>query len=106
MPRETPSPIDLPGPALLNGSGIAWATTVIAVATLVLLLTNAVALRDWIDEQRPSPVQAYAATAADGWVAFTDTIGLGAPRAAMHGQWKRAEAARFAGQPPTDDARQ
>ena len=95
MPRETPSPIDLPGPARVGAGGLAWASIGIALATLILFLTNAVSLKGWIDEQPPSPAQAWAAAQADTWVAFTDRIGLGSPRAALHAQWKRAEGARF-----------
>jgi hypothetical protein len=97
MPRETPSPIDLPGPAILGGNGLRWTGTAIAVASLFLLLTNGVALQGWLYEQRPGPIQAWAAARADDWVALTDRIGLGAPRAGMHARWKRAEAARFGG---------
>ena len=99
MPRETPSPIDLPGPARLGSGGLRWAAVVIATATLVLLLTNAVALKGWIDEQRPGPIQQQAATLADGWVAFTGRVGLGTPRDALHDRWKHAEAARFTPSP-------
>lgn len=102
MPSETPSPVDLPGPALLGEGGLRWTSGAIVVATVVLLLTNAVSLRDWIDEQRPSPLQAQAAAAADWWVATSDALLLGRPRAALHAQWKRAEAARFPGQAPAD----
>ena len=95
MPRETPSPIDLPGPARLGPGGLRWTAVVIATATLVLLLTNAVALQGWINEQRPGPLQADAAAVADAWVGLTDRMGLGTPRAALHARWKRAEEARF-----------
>ncbi len=100
MPRETPSPIDLPGPARVGTGGLGWASVAIAVAALVLLLGNGVAVQGWLYEQTPGPVQAWAAGLADGWVAFTDRVGLGAPRAALHARWKAAEAARFKGQPP------
>ncbi len=95
MPRETPSPLDLPEPDPETEGVLGWATGVILVAGLVLLLTNAVSLRDWIDEQTPSPVQAQAAGLADQWVELSRQIGLGVPRDALHTQWKRAEAARF-----------
>lgn len=95
MARETPSPIDLPEPQP-ERDGLGWASAVIAVATIVLLLGNAVALSGWVDERPPGPLQARAAEIADDWTAFTTSIGFGAPRAALHAQWKRAEAARFA----------
>ena len=102
MPKETPSPIDLPGPVRVGPGDLRWATATIGFAALFLLLTNAVSLHDWVNEQRPGPVQAAAASAADAWVAFTDRIGLGAPRAAMHARWQAAEAARFKGQPQAE----
>lgn len=99
MPRETQSPIDLPGAVRLGPGDLRRASVTIAVATVFLLLTNAVSLRDWIDERRPGPLQSAAASAADAWVGFTGRVGLGTPRAALHDRWKHAEAARFAGQP-------
>ena len=107
MPHETPSPLDLPEPDLEDGSGLGWTSGVIAVAALLLLLTNAVSLRDWINEQPPGPLQARASALADGWVAFTDGIGWGKPRAMLHEQWKRAEEARFPsnGDQPAADQR-
>jgi len=95
MPKETPSPLDLPEPDLDEEGGLGWTTGVIVVATLLLLMMNAVSLRDWINEQPPGPVQARASMLADSWVALTDGIGWGQPRALLHEQWKRAEAARF-----------
>ena len=95
MPRETPSPIDLPDPRP-EYEALGWASVVIAIASVVLLLANAVALSGWIDEQPPGPFQARAAEIADEWTALTGSVGLGAPRAMLHAQWKRAEAARFA----------
>ena len=100
MPRETPSPIDLPGPVRLGPGDLRWATVVIAIAAIFLLLTNAVSLDDWINEQRPGAAQAAAAEVADHCVALTDQVGLGTPRAAVHARWKAAEAARFKGRAP------
>lgn len=94
MPRETPSPIDLHEPEL-EESGLGWASGVIVIAALFLLFTNAVSVRDWIDDQPPGPVQAEAAQLADQWLALTEAMGIGLPREAMHAQWKRAEEARF-----------
>ena len=94
MPLHTPSPIDLPEPEL-EADGLGWTFGVIALTALFLLLTNAVSLRDWIDDQPPSLVQAQAASIADQWVQITEQFGIGLPRNAMHTQWKRAEGARF-----------
>ena len=95
MPHKTPSPLDLPEPDLSEESALGWMSAVIAIVSVVLLLTNAVSLRDWVDEQAPGPIQAQAAQAADQWLALSRAIGFAAPRDALHTQWKRAEAARF-----------
>jgi len=100
MPKDTPSPLDLPEPDLDEEGGLGWTTAVIVVAAVLLLMMNAVSLRDWINEQPPGPVQAKASALADQWVALMDGIAWGRPRALMHEQWKRAEAARF---PSADD---
>jgi hypothetical protein len=95
VPRETPSPIDLPEPQVDPTSALGWTAVVIAVAAVLLLALNAVSLRDWVDDQPPSPVQARAAAVADQWLAITAAIGLAGPRDALHDRWKQAEAARF-----------
>jgi hypothetical protein len=94
MHSGTPSPIDLPEPEL-EENGLGWTFGVIIIAAMFLLLTNAVSLRDWIDDQPPSPVQAQAAALADQWVDVTEEFGVAVPRDFMHAQWKRAEEARF-----------
>lgn len=99
MLEEMQSPVDLPGPERIGGRPLGWTTTVIAIASLLLLATNAVALDDWIDDMAPSPAQAQAAAISGQWRALTDGVGLGAPRAWLHQYWKRAEAARFGGPP-------
>ena len=94
MPRETPSPIDLPA-SPLEAPGLGWAATVIVTAALVLLAINAVALRDWAEELTPSPTQARLADAAERWVAITDEVGLGTARGWLHDRWKAIEGAHF-----------
>ena len=103
MPYETPSPIDLPEPEI-EESGLGWAFGVMLIASLFLLFTNAASLRDWVDDQPPSPLQAQAAEYADQWVELTEGLGIGLPRKAMHEQWKRAETVRFPGQNEKDGA--
>jgi hypothetical protein len=95
MPRETPSPVDLPDPLVEDADGLAWTTVTIAVAALLLLAINAVSLKDWVDGLRPSPLQARAAIVADRWLAITREAGVAAPRDALHGLWQQAEDARF-----------
>lgn len=94
MPRETPSPIDLPAPPL-EAPGLGWAATAIFTAALVLLAINAVALRDWAEELTPSPTQARIAATAEQWVTITDQLGLGAARSWLHDRWKTIEGAHF-----------
>ncbi|MDO6414833.1 hypothetical protein Q4F19_10620 [Sphingomonas sp. BIUV-7] len=96
MPRETPSPIDLPA-APVDAPGLGWTAGVLAVAGLLLLVLNAVSLRDWANDLTPSPVQARLSEAAEGWLDFTEVVGVGRPRAWLHDQWKKAENARFGG---------
>jgi hypothetical protein len=106
MPRETPSPIDLPDDPV-DAPGLGWTAGVIAIAGFLLLAINAVSLRDWANDLTPGPVQAQLADAAQSWLDFTEAVGVGKPRAWLHDQWKKAENARFSGQgadagaPPT-----
>ena len=94
MAHETPSPIDLPV-APLDRRGLGWTSAVIAIATSLLLVANAVSLRDWIDDLPPSAPQAQASVLAGRWVALTETAAIGRPRLLLHDLWKAAEAARF-----------
>ena len=93
--HEFDSPVDLAGGASGDTHPLRWATIAIATASLFLLATNAIAIRQWIDELTPGPIQARAQALATDWETFTMEIGLGAPRAALHAQWKAAQAARF-----------
>jgi len=85
MPQDTPSPIDLPEPEL-DEAGLGWSFGVILIASLFLFCANAASLRDWIDDQPPSPAQQQAAEYADRWVETTERFGVGLPRKAMHDQ--------------------
>lgn len=94
MPRETSSPIDLADPPL-ERPGLGWTSATLALATFLLLVANAVSLRDWIDDLPPSPAQAQASTIVGRWLEASEAIGIGRPRAWLHELWKQAEAARF-----------
>jgi len=99
------SPVDLPadeaddegyyGEGYDREGGLLWSTATIVIASLILLLTNAVSLSDWAEDMPPSDAQSQAAEVAANWRDTTDQIGLAAPRNALHDVWKRAEAARF-----------
>lgn len=93
--HEFDSPVDLPDDEPGAGHPLAWTTLVLVVASFVLFLTNAVAIRDWVDEQTPGPRQARLAEIAAQWEAWTADAGLGTPRAALHAEWKAAQAVRF-----------
>lgn len=93
--HEFDSPVDIPEDDTGAGHPLAWTTLVLLVASLVLLFTNAVAIRDWVDEQTPGPYQARLAEIAAGWEQWTADVGLGTPRAALHDRWKAVQAARF-----------
>lgn len=92
--QPMPSPVDLPAAADPRPA-LGWTSLAIATASLLLAATNAVAIHGWAVELAPSPRTAALVRVAEGWMAATDRIGLGAPRATVHGWWKRAQAARF-----------
>jgi hypothetical protein len=96
--HEFESPVDLPTGEPLRHP-LRWTTSIMVIASLFLLATNAISLREWVDEQAPGPRQAQLAALAERWDALTLSIGLGVPRAALHREWKAAEAARFGNQP-------
>lgn len=93
--HEFDSPVDLPGDEPGRGHPLAWTTVTMLVASLFLFATNAATLKDWVDEQTPGPRQAQLAALAGEWARITAEMGLGTPRAALHAEWKTAQAARF-----------
>ena len=90
---ETLSPVDLPGAP--DESALAWTSIVIGLAALILLLTNADTLDGWARDLPPGPYAERATDLTGEWAAFTGRFGLGTPHAALHAQWKKAEAAKF-----------
>ena len=89
------SPVDLDDEGDDPESDLLWSTATLVIAALILLLTNAVSLSDWIEDMPPSQMQSQAAEVAADWRDMTGQLGLAAPRARLHDLWKRAEAARF-----------
>lgn len=93
-------PVDLPDAPPPERHALRWTATVIVLVTLGLLGTNAVSLAGWVTELPPSENVVRLMNVTDGWRAWTDRVGLSAPRGAVHELWKKAEDARFPGQPP------
>ena len=73
-------------------SGVAWTSTVIAVAAGLLLLTNAASFKGWIAQHPPDAVPPAAPAAVDAWWDVTSSLGLTAPRAAVERLWRGAQA--------------
>jgi len=95
-----PSPVDLPGEPDFHGRPLLWASIAIAVATLFLGLFNATSIRSWAVDLPPTAASLRIATAAEQWEETTEAIGVAAPRAWLHAQWKKLQALRFPGQEP------
>jgi len=98
---EFESPVDLPRDEPRR-KPLGWTTLTIFVTSLFLLVSNAFAIKGWIDEQPTSPLQASLAYWAGEWEDATASLGLATPRAELHRLWKEAEAARFEQAPPSN----
>lgn len=99
------SPVDIPGDAPDEGAP-RWTVQIVALATALLFLLNATAIRAWANELAPSAWTEPVIAAADAWHGFASGLGLAAPVETMHGWWEGARAARFGGgeaaAPPPD----
>jgi len=98
--HELTSPVDLPARPITGRHPLLWTTTVIAVASLLLLCANAGTLAAWVDEKPVSEQQQKASGLAGGWKATMDAYGITAPRDALHAVWKQLQAARFGEEAP------
>ena len=96
---HTSSPVDLPEPAMpLPHDGLKWTTTVLAVATLFLLVFNAGSLRGWAYELVPDETAARIVTVSETWYDLTARLGLNRPVSALHHWWRGNMNLRFPGQ--------
>ena len=93
---HTLSPVDLPAPAAPLPHPLRWTSAAIAVATLVLFLLNAHALRGWSYQLPSNDYTARIVSFAERWYDMADGAGLNRPFEAMHGWWQSAKDARFA----------
>lgn len=98
-------PVDLPDAPPPDAHSFGWTASIIVITAFGLLLTNAVSIADWGAELTPSPVVERFVNLADRWHAFTDRVGLGAPRSGAHAVWKKLERARFPGQEPAAETK-
>jgi hypothetical protein len=94
------SPVDLPGKPIEGRHPLAWTSTTIAVAAILLLFANAGTLAAWVDEKPVTEMQQQASRVAGDWKAVMRAYGITAPREALHGWWKQLQAARFADEAP------
>jgi hypothetical protein len=95
---HTLSPVDLPDPPIPLPHGLKWTSQVIAIATLILFLFNAHALRGWSYQLAPNDYTARIVTFAEAWFDVADEAGLNRPFEAMHAAWQSVKDARFAAQ--------
>ena len=103
---HTLSPVDLPDPPAPLPHGLRWTSQVIAIATLVLALLNAHAIRGWSYQLTPNAWSAEVVAAAETWYDALDRLGLNRPVEAMHDDWQSFKGMRFGAQqaPPNDMA--
>ena len=98
---HTSSPVDLPEPAgPLPHDGLKWTSTIIAVASAVLLLFNAPTLRGWAYELPPTDTSAKVVAVSEAWHDATARLGLNRPVESLHKSWRAVMNLRFAGQEP------
>ncbi|HEV2865285.1 MAG TPA: hypothetical protein VGX37_02110 [Allosphingosinicella sp.] len=96
------SPVDLPEPLAPPPGALRWATTVIAVAALLLALLNAHALRSWAYQLPPGVWSERAVAAAETWYGAMDRLRLNAPVEGMHGRWEQLRARRLGSLPAAE----
>ena len=89
------SPVDLPPPLVKERNPLLWTSITIAVATGVLLLFNADALRGWAFELEPGPQSERIVEIADSWYRQTERFYLDRPVATMSAWWEGVKAVEF-----------
>ncbi|WP_299322792.1 hypothetical protein [Parasphingopyxis sp.] len=89
------SPVDLPESEEEERNPLLWTSIAIAVATGVLMLFNADALRGWAFELEPGPQSERIVAITDGWYRQTERFYLDRPVAAMSEWWDGIKAIEF-----------
>jgi hypothetical protein len=98
--HELVSPVDLGEKPIRGKRPLAWTTTTIAIASILLLFANAGTVAAWVDEKPVTEQQQQASVLAGEWKATMDAYGITAPRDWLHGVWKQMQAARFSDEAP------
>lgn len=93
--ERTLSPVDLPNDPVGEGAPVRWTVQIVTVATALLFLLNATAIRAWASELRPGPWTDPVIAAADAWYDTAAGLGLTLPVETMHSWWQQVQEARF-----------
>lgn len=74
-----------------------WTGRTIIVATVFLLILNAVSIQNWSRQQAPGWVTTTVRRLADVWAEQIDQLGADRPREALRDAYERARESRFVG---------
>jgi len=106
MPVAQEFPVDLPGGQIDRAPALGWTAITLGIATLSLVLTNALSIESWGADLPPSVTVARIMDEAGRWRVATDRVGLGTPRATMRRIWTQTEEARWPDQRGVEMAQQ
>jgi hypothetical protein len=77
-----------------------WTSRTIVVATVFLLVFNAVSPLNWSRQQAPGWTKETVEALSEVWVQQLSAFGVDMPRQGLREAWAQARAARFVGQEP------
>ena len=93
-----------PGPPLdddgLGARDRRWTSRIIVIATLFLLVFNAVSIQNWSRQQAPGWVTSTVQQLSDVWSAQIAQLGADQPRQGVREAYQAAQAQQFPGQAP------
>lgn len=94
------SPVLIAADAIDALHPLRWTSVAVMVATSLLLVFNADAVRGWFDELTPTALTELLRAPITGWADATKRAGADAPRASLHAAWGGVRAARFGREQP------
>lgn len=80
-----------------------WTSRTLVVATVFLLVFNAVSPLNWSHQQAPGWVSETVERVSEAWVGQLALLGVDMPRQGLREAWFRARDARFVGQAPAPE---